>query len=108
MSDRLLDQRQFVVTLNGSPTYVGTIQSTGTTTTTLSAGALTPGRTYLLQADAKAYFAPQTSSAGTVTTANGTLIGADGSFVVCLKNTQTHIAVISATGTANVKVFLLE
>lgn len=108
VEDRNLSPAQTTVRLNGSPAYVGTITSGGTSSTTLSAGSLTPGCCYVLEADAKCYFAAQTSSAGTVTTANGKQIAADGDFYVWLKSDQTHIAVISASGTANVKVFKME
>jgi hypothetical protein len=104
--DRYLDQEGVIKALNGSPTYLGTVTSTGASATNASTATpftLTRGSLLLLQADATVYVV----SGASVSSSNGVKVAADEKFYLLLTSEQTTLAVISASGTANVKVFRL-
>lgn len=117
--------------INGVPTYVETVQSTGAAATSTGyatsagSGTTAKGLRLLLQPDAVCYI--KVGAVGdvgldgiavtAVTSANGMKIAADEKFFLCLPEDNfprqgitglTKIQVISASGTANLKVFRLD
>ena len=108
-NDRLLGQHDLLKALNGHPTYVGTITSTGSDTTnanTATPFTLEAGGLYLLQANAALYFLPGSTA---VTANNGIKLAADGDmFYLLLDKDTTTLRAISASGTTNLKVFRLK
>jgi enterochelin esterase-like enzyme len=101
---RALPTPILMAALNGSPSYQETISAS--TTSAKNSTALAGGSVVLLQSDADFYLVPGTSST-TATEAAGVLVAADEKFFFILGSTQTHVAVITASGTASVKVFTL-
>lgn len=89
--------------------YLGTITSEGASvnqSTTASAFALTPGMDLMVQCDAIAYVRWVAASATAVTSSNGLRLGQHDTFVTKVGSTRLlYLAVISASGTANCKVF---
>ena len=111
---RLSDIAAVLQATVGWPSYLGTITSTGTSVnnhSTSSAfnntGDALKGRMLQCQADAACYMLPGTTNAAAVTSANGVLIPANGTYVVTMGENDGWLAVISVSGTANVKVWEL-
>lgn len=111
---RDLDVNKAFDEINGSPQYDSTIQSTGTSAR--NSTAFTKGQRVMVQPDAACYVRTGTSAI-TVSSSNGVYLDANEKFYVCLKadgagpsnaNGETHIAVISVSGTVNLKVFRME
>lgn len=98
--------------ISGCPFYLGTIQSTGssqdnsdTGTPFNGTGDALKGRALLIQADAACYVLPTTAATTAVTSGTGVLIPANGSWTLTLGTSTGWLAVISVSGTANVKVW---
>lgn len=102
MSDRSLDQRTLMFALNGSPSYLGTITSTASSST--NSFDIPEGSILMLQADAEVTVIPVASASGTVTAGNGVTLAAGERFYCTLTKYQKHVACI---GAAAVKVFRL-
>lgn len=90
----------------GTPVWLGAIVAT---TTINNADTIVPftigaGKMLLVQATAACHFRAVTSSTGTVTTANGFKLAADGSGILNMADGYTHIAVV---GAATLNVFEL-
>jgi hypothetical protein len=96
--------------LNGSPTYVGTISSSGAHADNADGTPfdMPQGAVVMLVADAAGYFAPLTSAAGTVTTANGVPLAASSPFYFRVRESKAFLGWISATGTAALRVFRMD
>ena len=97
---------------NGDITYLGTIQSTGTSVTnatTSSAFTIPAGATIVVQADATGYFRPVGTPDTTtnVSATNGFKLAADESRVMTLRSDRASLAWISGSGTTNLKVWQL-
>ena len=106
--------------MNGSPEYLGTIQSTGTNVISNLSGAITKGMRLMVQPDAVGYISPAnhdtTPVAPNVTNAiaNGVKLAADQKYYIGLAaddnvangiNGQSYIQWISGSGTTNLKVW---
>lgn len=111
---RALDINKAFEEINGSPQYDSTIQSTGTSAR--NGTAFTKGQRVLVQPDAACYVRPGDGTI-TVSSSNGVYLDANEKFYMCLKADlsarstdagETHIAVISVSGTVNLKVFKME
>ena len=121
-SGRGLGIHQQFEQINGSPAYLGTIQSTGTNVISNLSGAIVKGMRLMVQPDAAGYvlganhattpFAPCV----TQTAANGVKVAADEKFYLCLDdddnkqhniNGESFLQWISVSGTTNLKVFQL-
>lgn len=111
---RNIDVNKAFEEINGSPQYDSTIQSTGTSAK--NGTAFTEGARLLLQPDAACYIRPGTSTI-TVSSSNGVYLDANEKYYLCLKKDKAalgdssgeeYVAVISVSGTVNVKVFRME
>ena len=108
--------------INGIPTYIETVQSTGTAATS---NTLPRGARLLVQADAACYIrVGATTEVGidgvavtAVSSTNGLKLAADEKFFLCLNEDNfpkqgiaaiLKIQVISVSGTVNLKVFRLD
>lgn len=95
--------------INGQPSYVGTIASTSPTekdnSNTGTPFTMSSGYAYLIQCDAAAYVLPGTTAA---TSANGLKLAADDRFLLLFDSSTTKLHVLSASGTANCKVFRVQ
>ena len=111
---------QIMEQLNGSPQYLGTIQSTGSNVISSLSSVIKPGDRLLVQPDAAGYIlAADASSSPTVTnsSSNGVKLAADEKFYITLATNQTPNKIntadegwlqwISGSGTANLKVWRL-
>jgi hypothetical protein len=97
----------------GSPAFLGVIDVTTTskrqdqaTAAFSTSGTALASKTLLVHASAACFIAPVASS-GTVTAANGVPLGADEKAVITMLPSDTHLAAITASGTANLKVWEL-
>lgn len=120
MSSRLSDASAILESLNGSPTYLGTITGVGGTAVTAASTGVTftipAGQRILLQGDTNFYFLPtpsvttdgQASTAVVVTADNGVLVPAGTERTLCLRTVQNDVSVISGSGPFNIKVFRLD
>lgn len=104
----------FMGELNGDPTLLGTLTSTGSAVTEASTAVpftIPKGKVLLLQVDAAGYFitsgAPD-SAATTVTATNGIYLAANERYVLGLRDERASLSWISATGTAKCRVFQLK
>jgi len=96
--------------INGSPQYIGTIQSTGANVISNITSLIRPGDRLLLQPDAVGYFhGADSPSTPTVTNSSttGVKLASDEKAYICLRSEETHLQWISASGTTNLKVFRL-
>jgi hypothetical protein len=104
--------------INGSPQYLGTIQSTGTNVISNLAGAIQKGFRLLVQADATGYvLGSDNATTPTVTNSatTGVKISADEKFYLCLEadsrpsssDGEGWLQWISGSGTTNLKVWRL-
>lgn len=101
-----------------SDTHLVTLQSTGTSVNSSSATELNGSSgmaagPYELQADAAFYYRLCSTSSCTVTSSNGTLVQAGQNWPLGIPATGTgaankFLAVISVSGTVNVKVFRVD
>lgn len=103
--------------LYGDPVLLGTIVSAGSSTTNGSTavpfnntgdnadGGGLRGKTLLIQSDVAIYVKQVTTSASTVTSANGVKISADQLFYISMRREKGFLAIIPVSGSANVKVF---
>lgn len=82
----------------GAPTHVGQIIATTTTNNADTAVpfSISSGAVILCQASAACHIRPVTSSAGTVTTANGIKLGTDEKVTISMGSQYTHLAVVGA------------
>lgn len=94
-------------------TLLGTIVATTTKNNhdTASAfnntGEALKGLTLLIQPDAACYMRSVTTNSGTATTSNGMYVDANERLVCTMGGSAGWLAVVSASGTCNVKVWLL-
>lgn len=102
------------VLLSGAPVFLGVIDATTTSKTNAQAttafGANEPyltGKTLLIQPSAEIYLGVSRTSSGTVTTSNGVKVLADERVVICMDSAYAYLAAITASGTANVRVWEL-
>lgn len=108
---------QILGELNGSPRYVGTLAVTTSAASTNFSGAARfgPGVQLLVQADAACLILGGVSTPD-ITTANGVALQAGQTFYLRLRvrkpgiglAAETHIQAITASGTANLKVWMME
>lgn len=98
----------------GSPAFLGVIDAT--TTSKRQDQATTPfsnttpflaEKTLLIHASAACFVLPVTSATGTVTASNGVPLLADEKAVITMKPDDAYLAVITASGSANLKVWEL-
>lgn len=104
--------------LNGSPRYLGTlaVTTTGQASNFSNAPRFGPGAQLLVQADAACFILGGTSGTANITTGNGVALQAGQTFYIRLRSPkfgvglagETHIQAITATGTANLKVWMME
>lgn len=110
-----------IVRLSGCPRLLGTITSTGASVTNSNTAvpfsAAVPAlgnRVILIQPDASCYILPVLTATGAVTSSTGILLQANERVSICMDDIDTHqnagelnqwLAVISVTGTVNVKVW---
>lgn len=125
MNTRGTDVNKNFEAINGSPRYLGTIQSTGANVISNLTNAFGPGDRLLVQCDAPGYLLPAEKSASP-TTVNSATTGvkmlADEKMYITLADPttpglvladngipvgETHLQWISATGTTNLKVWSL-
>lgn len=104
-----------VVALNGSPSYLGTIDAT--TTSKTNHQATTPfnntgdglsGKVLLIQSNSDVFLLPVSTNTGTVTTTTGVKIRADERVMLTMTQRHNWLAVICASGTANVRIWEME
>lgn len=108
--------------MNGSPEYLGTIQSTGTNVISNLSGAITKGMRLMVQADAAGYINPANHATTPVTpnvtnsAVNGVKLAADEKYFIGLAaddnlanaiNGESYLQWISGSGTTNLKVWRL-
>lgn len=103
--------------LNGSPRYIGTlaVTTTGQSSNFSNAARFGPGVQLLVQADA-ACLVLGGVSVSDISTANGVALQAGQTFYLRLRvgkpgiglAAETHIQAITASGTANLKVWMME
>lgn len=115
MGRNLSIQQEFAA-LNGSPQYLGTIQSTGPNVISAISAAIHKGDQLMVQPDADGYILGG-DHATTPTVVNSATAGvkvvADEKYYLCLKaddspsnqNGEGYLQWISATGTTNLKVW---
>ncbi len=101
---RKATSQQLIEALNGTPAYQETVAAS---TTTKNVTAFSGGPCVELQSDAAFYFKAGNSTV-TCTSANGKRIEANAVELLVLRSTDTHIAFLAVSGTANVKIFLKE
>lgn len=104
--------------LNGSPRYLGTLALTtsGQASNFANTPRFGPGAQLLIQADAACLVLGGTSGVSDISTANGVALQAGQTFYLRLRSPkpgiglagETHIQGITATGTANLKVWMME
>jgi hypothetical protein len=94
-------------TLNGRPTYLGTITATTVKTNADTAVPFTlnPGTVLLIQADAEGYFS--VGSAATLTASNGVLLQAKEKFLLILAGDDRTLQALPVSGTLNLSVHQL-
>lgn len=96
---RLSSPQQFILALNGKPVYIGTIAAS-----TVSANLTVPsGTLLLLQPDVDCFVSVST----TAVASSSLKVKADDTLTVLVGSADTKVSAITATGTANVKVFSL-
>lgn len=117
-NDRGLDINKNFERINGSPQYLGTIQSTGSNVISNLSSAIQKGMRLMVQPDATGYILPS-DSATTPTTTNssttGVKIAGDEKYYLCLKDDASYSQLngegwlqwISSSGTTNLKVWRL-
>lgn len=112
MSQRAQPTHRLMSALNGSPQYQESI-SAGAVSTARNATAFSGGEMIMLQSDVDFYVRAGTA-ATEVTSANGVKVAADEKFVLILRDgdrdsalKETHLACLSTSGTATIKVFKL-
>lgn len=103
--------------LNGSPRYIGTLAVTTSAQSSnfTNTARFGPGAQLLVQADAACFVLGGVSTPD-ITTANGVQLQAGQTFYIRLRAPkfgvglagETHIQAITATGTANLKVWMME
>lgn len=103
--------------LNGSPRYLGTLSVTTSAQSSNFSNApqFGPGTQLMVQADAACYVLGGVSTPD-ITAANGVLLSAGQTFYIRLRAPkpgralagETHIQAITGTGTANLKVWMME
>ena len=105
-----LSQAALLAALNGSPTYVGTISSSGSHADNADGTPfdLPQGAVVMLVADAAGYFIPMATAAGTVTTSNGVPLSASSPFYFRIRESKPFLRWISASGTAALRVFRMD
>ncbi len=101
---------QQTAALNGSPQYVGTIQSISPAvkdnSNTLVPFTIKPGVCYALVADAPCVFlAGQSGALQALSLTTGFPLGNTTPWPVILKNNEDRMQILANTGTVNVKVF---
>jgi hypothetical protein len=116
--DRSLPMDQHFEKINGSPQYLGTIQSTGSNVISNLSSAIQKGYRLLVQPDATGYLLAS-DSATVPTTVNsattGVKLSGDEKFYICLKSDlkpgssdgEGWLQWISGSGTTNLKVWRL-
>lgn len=114
--DRGLPIDQHFEKINGSPQYLGTIQSTGTNVISNLTSLIKKGYKLMVQPDAAGYILGS-DNASTPTTTNsattGVKLAADEKYYICLKSDSAYgspdgegwLQWISASGTTNLKVW---
>ena len=98
--------------INGSPYYLGTIQSTGTNVVSTLASAIKAGDRLMVQADAQGYVLPSNAGANspinpsvTNSATTGVKMAADEKLYLCLRDDESGLQWISGSGTTNLKVW---
>lgn len=98
--------------VNGAPVFLGVTDVT--TTAKTNAEATTPygttgltDKALLIQASAECYVGVTATSTGDVTTANGVKLAADERVIVLMSATYPYLVAITASGTANLRVWEL-
>lgn len=98
--------------LNGEPTRLGVLTSTGTSinnTTTASTFTITAGAVLKVICDAKAFITPGSTASASYTNANlGHPVLADTPYYLVLGASTTTLASISASGTTNCTVWQMQ
>lgn len=125
MNTRGTDVHKNFEAINGSPRYLGTIQSTGANVISNLSGAFGAGDRLLVQPDATGYILPSEKSASPATVNSATtgvkLAGDEKMYITLADATTPGLSVdnaglpvgepylqwISATGTTNLKVWSL-
>lgn len=115
---RGLNEVQTLAQLNGSPQYIGTIQSTGTNVISNLTNAILPGDRLLIVPDAAGYYQASESAASPATVnsaVNGVPLAATEKAYILLADRTTpgynkatdeaYVQWISSAGTTNLKVF---
>jgi hypothetical protein len=112
---------RYLQRLNGCPVYAGTVTGSAATSnasTSPAPFALQAGGMYLLQPDTACYVATGPSSAAAIAAVTGSSASLGGGFLVdpavcgagfllTLRPSDTHVAMLPSTGTTNLKVFTL-
>lgn len=100
---------------SGSPSFLGVIDATTTSKTNSQATApfntAAPQlglRTLLIQVSAECYILPVATATSTVTTSTGVKLAVDERVIINCTSTETYLAVITASGTANCRVWELK
>jgi hypothetical protein len=103
-----------LVRSQGLPKYLGTIDATTTSKTNAQAtsafgntGTFLKRKMLLIQVSAACSILPVTASNGTVTTGTGVDLAANERVIITLDDDHGYIAAITASGTANVKIWEL-
>jgi hypothetical protein len=102
---------RLLLALNGRPTYLGRISATTTAKNNADATAFVvpqDAKVLLVCASAAVKILPDTDATEDITTANGVPVAASGCWWLTLKETDTHLQAITASGTADVDVWRLD
>lgn len=116
---RVGNLRQIMLGLNGSPTYLGTIDASSTgksQATATSSFTIPPGAILLLQTDASVFVVPTLTSDGKLTVAGSAqatsaMVQIDVSpvgFYLVMTQDKPYLWCRNTTGTSNVKVFQVQ
>lgn len=101
---RSLATQQILEEQYGRPRF---LEAVSASTTTAKTAALTPGSRLLIQPTAACFLKVGDSTVTATTTGTVSLV-ANEKFYVCLTTADTHVAFITASGTATVNVFIME
>lgn len=118
LTGRGLDTFQILQQLNGSPQYLGTIQSTGSNVISDITALIKKGDRLMVQPDAPGYILGANASSSPLVTnsaTTGVKLQADEKYYICLMDDSSagsddgedYVQWISATGTTNLKVWRL-
>lgn len=100
-----------IITLNGTPTFLGTITATTTKNNHDTSSPFNntsdalKGWVLMVQCDAAGYLLPGTTNAAAVTTTNGIKVAADEKYIFIMSVQHGWLAALAVTGTLNCKVW---